>query len=140
MNWQGKKVLVHRKGATRALPAGHPQNPQHYMDTGHPAIVPGSMGTSSYLMVGLPQAEQTFYSINHGAGRAMSRTEAKKSIKIQDFEEKMSGILYNKPFGVIADEAPQAYKDIDLVIETLVEAGITKKVAKLQPLAVIKGD
>ena len=137
---QGKKVLVHRKGATRALPAGHPQNPQHYMDTGHPAIVPGSMGTSSYLMVGLPQAEQTFYSINHGAGRAMSRTKAKKSIKIQDFEEKMGTIIYNKPFYVIADEAPQAYKDIDLVIETLVEAGITKKVAKLRPLAVIKGD
>lgn len=137
---QGKKVLVHRKGATRALPAGHPQNPQHYMDTGHPAIVPGSMGTSSYLMVGLPQAEQTFYSINHGAGRAMSRTAAKKSIKIQDFEEKMGTIIYNKPFYVIADEAPQAYKDIDLVIETLVEAGITKKVAKLRPLAVIKGD
>lgn len=136
----GKKVLIHRKGATRALPAGHPQNPPHYLETGHPAIVPGSMGTSSYVMVGFPAAEQTFYSINHGAGRAMSRGEAKRSIKIQDFEQKMGTILYNKPFWVIADEAPQAYKDIDLVVETLVEAGLTKKVAKLRPLAVIKGD
>jgi tRNA-splicing ligase RtcB len=136
----GKKVLVHRKGATRALPADHPQNPPHFIKTGHPAIVPGSMGTSSYVMVGLPETEQTFYSINHGAGRAMSRGEAKRSIKLKDFEQKMGSILYNKPFWVIADEAPQAYKDINLVVETLVEAGLTKKVAKLRPLAVIKGD
>ena len=136
----GKKVLVHRKGATRALPAGHPQNPKHYLKTGHPAIVPGSMGTASYIMVGLPKAQETFYSINHGAGRTMSRGEAKRTIKIQDFERKMSGIIYNKPLGMIVDEAPQAYRNIDLVIETLTEAGIAQKVAKLYPLAVIKGD
>ena len=136
----GKKVLIHRKGATRALPAGHSQNPPHYLETGHPAIVPGSMGTSSYVMVGLPQAAETYYSINHGAGRTMSRGEAKRTIRKEDFEKKMGEIIYNKPFGVIADEAPQAYKDIDLVVETLVEAGLTKKVAKLRPLAVIKGD
>lgn len=139
-NHRGKKVLIHRKGATRALPAHHPQNPTTYQKTGHPAIVPGSMGSGSYVMVGLPAAEQTFYSINHGAGRAMSRTEAKRTIKSDDFEQKMSGIIYNKPFNVIADEAPQAYKDIDLVVETLVEAGLSKKVARLRPLAVIKGD
>lgn len=137
---QGKKVLVHRKGATRALPAGHPQNPKHYLETGHPAIVPGSMGTSSYIMVGLPDAQETFYSINHGAGRVMSRHQAKRTIKKEDFEKKMGNIIYNKPFWVIADEAPQAYKDINLVVETLVEANIAKKVARLQPLAVIKGD
>lgn len=136
----GKKVLVHRKGATRALPANHPQNPHHYLSTGHPAIVPGSMGTSSYVMVGLKKSEETFYSINHGAGRAMSRGEARRSIKISDFEEKMGTIIYNQSFYIIADEAPQAYKNIDLVVETLVEAGLTKKVARLQPLAVIKGD
>ncbi|MGB9911258.1 MAG: RtcB family protein [Microgenomates group bacterium] len=136
---QGKRVLVHRKGATRALPTNHPQNPPKYLSTGHPAIVPGSMGTSSYIMVGLPPAEKTFYSINHGAGRVMSRTEAINTIKKQDFEEKMGKIVYNLPFFKIADEAPQAYKDIDLVVETLVEAGLTKKVAQLKPLAVIKG-
>lgn len=134
-----KKVLVHRKGATRALPAGHPQNPPKYLKTGHPAIVPGSMGSVSYVMVGLPAVQKTFYSINHGAGRALSRREAIKTIQKSDFEQKMRGIIYNLPFPKIADEAPQAYKDIDLVIETLVEAGLTKKVICLKPLAVIKG-
>lgn len=135
-----KRVLIHRKGATRALPAGHSQNPKKYLETGHPAIVPGSMGTSSYIMIGLPAAEQTFYSINHGAGRKMSRGEAKRTINIDDFEQKMGTIIYNKPFRVIADEAPQAYKNIDLVVDTLVEAGLTKKIARLRPLAVIKGN
>lgn len=137
---ESKKVLVHRKGATRALPAGHPQNPKHYLETGHPAIVPGSMGTGSYVMVGLPTARETFYSINHGAGRAMSRSEAIRSIKKEEFEQKMAGIIYNQPFEKIVDEAPQAYKNIDLVVETLVEAGIAQKVCRLKPLAVIKGD
>lgn len=136
----GKEVLVHRKGATRALPAGHKQNPQHYLSTGHPAIVPGSMGTSSYVMVGLAAAEQSFFSINHGAGRTMSRGEAIRTIKQADFEQKMGKIIYNLPFHKVADEAPQAYKDIDLVVDTLVEAGLSKKVARLKPLAVIKGD
>jgi len=137
---RNKKVLVHRKGATRALPAKHPQNPRKYLKTGQPAIVPGSMGTHSYVMVGLPAAEETFFSINHGAGRKMSRTEAQRTIKEADFEKTMAGVTYNKPFRVIADEAPQAYKDIDLVTETLVEAKIAKKIAQLRPLAVIKGD
>lgn len=138
--YKDKKILVHRKGATRALPAGHPQNPKKYLQTGHPAIVPGSMGTASYVMVGLPANEETFDSINHGAGRLMSRRQAKRQISKQDFETSMQNIVYNKPFYVIADEAPAAYKDIVEVIDTLVEAGLTKKVAKLVPLAVIKGD
>lgn len=137
---KGKQVLVHRKGATRALPAGHPQNPKIYKDTGHPAIVPGSMGAPSFIMVGLPKNEETFDSINHGAGRIMSRRQAKRTIKQQDFEQQMENIVYNKPFHVIADEAPGAYKNITEVIDTLVEAGLTKKIARLSPLAVIKGD
>lgn len=137
---QGQKLLLHRKGATRALPAGHPRNPQKYMKTGHPAIVPGSMGTASYVMTGLAKNEETFYSINHGAGRIMSRKQAKRTIKKQDFEKAMENIVYNKPFWIIADEAPDAYKNIHEVIDTLVEADLTKKVAKLEPLAVIKGD
>jgi tRNA-splicing ligase RtcB len=91
-------------------------------------------------MVGLPAAKETYFSINHGAGRAMSRGEAKRTIRQEDFEKKMGKIIYNKPFRVIADEAPQAYKDIDLVVETLTEIGLTKKVCQLEPLAVIKGD
>ncbi len=134
------KVLVHRKGATRALPAGHLQNPKKYQETGQPAIVPGSMGTASYVMVGLAKNEDTFDSINHGAGRKMSRGQAKRTINEKDFTETMKGIVVNKPFWVIADEAPGAYKNIHEVIDTLVEAGLTKKVCQLQPLAVIKGD
>jgi tRNA-splicing ligase RtcB len=138
--YQGQKLLIHRKGATRALPAGHPQNPQKYRSSGHPAIVPGSMGTASYIMTGLDKNKETFFSINHGAGRVMSRKQAKKVIKKQDFDQAMKNVVYNKPFWVIADEAPDAYKNIHEVIDTLVEAGLTKKVAKLEPLAVVKGD
>lgn len=137
---QGKRVLIHRKGATRALPLNHPQNPKKYQASGHPAIVPGSMGTSSFVMTGLPAAEKTYFSINHGAGRAMSRKQAKRTIQKQDFEKQMGQIIYNKPFYVLVDEAPQAYKNINLVVETLVEAKIAQKVAQLKPLAVIKGD
>ncbi len=137
---QGKRVLVHRKGATRALPAGHPDNPKKYAATGHPAFVPGNMATGSYVLVGTPEAVKTYYSVNHGAGRAMSRTEAKRNISQQKFEKEMGEVVYNKPFRVISDEAPGAYKDLDLVIRTLEEAGITKRVARLVPLAVIKGD
>ncbi len=139
-SFDGKWLLIHRKGATRALPANHPQNPKIYHETGHPAIVPGSMGTASYIMVGLAKNKETFYSINHGAGRLMSRTQAKREIKEADFTNLMKDIVYNKPFRVIADEAPQAYKNISEVVDTLVDAGLTKKVAKLVPLAVIKGD
>lgn len=135
-----KRLLIHRKGATRALPAGHPQNPKKYMETGHPSLVPGSMGATSYVMVGLPKNKETFFSINHGAGRIMSRRQAKRTIKKEDFERSMKGIVYNKPFWIIADEAPDAYKNIHEVIDTLVEAKLTKKIAKLEPLAVIKGD
>ncbi len=137
---QGKRLLVHRKGATRALPPQHPQNPKKYMATGHPAIVPGSMGTPSYVLIGTPKAQETFFSVNHGAGRLMSRKEAFRTISKDQFETSMGSVIYNLPYHKIADEAPGAYKNIEDVVETLVEAGITKKVAKLVPLAVIKGD
>ena len=133
-------VLVHRKGATRALPPGHPLLPEKFKDTGQPAIIPGSMGTASYVLVGTPKAAETFFSVNHGAGRTMSRGEAFRTISQQDFERQMGNIIYNKPYRTIADEAPGAYKNIEEVIDTLVEAGLTRKVAKLRPLAVIKGD
>jgi len=135
-----EKILVHRKGATRALPPGHPQNPKIYRETGHPAIVPGSMGTPSYVLVGTQKATDTWFSVNHGAGRAMSRKEAFQTISQSAFEKSMENIVYNLPFRKIADEAPGAYKDIVDVVETLVEAGITRKIAKLVPLAVVKGD
>lgn len=137
---KSEKLLIHRKGATRTLPPHHPLLPEKFKETGQPAIVPGSMGTASYVLVGTPQASETFFSVNHGAGRRMSRTEAIRSISKEEFESSMGKVIHNLPYQKVVDEAPDAYKDIDLVVETLVEAGITKKVAKLVPLAVIKGD
>jgi tRNA-splicing ligase RtcB len=136
----GQELLVHRKGATRALPPGHPQNPPPYQSTGHPALIPGTMGTGSFVVVGTSRTVDTFYSVNHGAGRLMSRTQARKRITRQDFDESMTGILYNaRDFRQLADEAPGCYKDIEDVVETLAAIGLTRKVAKLRPLAVIKG-
>ena len=136
----GQKVLIHRKGATRALPPGHPDNPKTYIDTGHPAFIPGSMGTASFVLVGTEAANETYYSVNHGAGRTMSRKQAKQTISKEAFLKKMGSVIFNKPFQAIADEAPAAYKDVNEVITTLEEIGITKRVAQLSPLAVIKGD
>ncbi|MBE0466748.1 MAG: RtcB family protein, partial [Candidatus Desulforudis sp.] len=136
----GRRLLVHRKGATRALPAGHPGNPAPYRETGHPALIPGSMGTASYVLVGTPQAAETFFSVNHGAGRTLSRAAASRTITREQFEDSMGAVLYNtRQFAELADEAPPAYKDIDQVVQTLAEIGLTKKVARLRPLAVIKG-
>lgn len=137
----GRRLLIHRKGATRALPPGHPSNPKKYMETGHPAIIPGSMGTASYVVVGTELARETFFSINHGAGRVLSRGAARKEISQQEFESAMADILYNtRNYKKVLDEAPQAYKDIDEVVNTLSEIGITRKIAKLRPLGVIKGE
>jgi tRNA-splicing ligase RtcB len=135
----GEKVLVHRKGATRALPAGHPNNPKSYQDTGHPAIVPGSMGTASYVLVGLPKNAETYHSVNHGAGRRMSRTQAKRTIDQKEFDQVMAGIVTNNTLTRVRDEAPMVYKDIDDVVETLTEIDLTKKVVKLRPIAVLNG-
>lgn len=139
-NHQAPEILVHRKGATRALPAGHPLLPKKFKLTGQPAIIPGSMGTASYVLVGTLKAAETFFSVNHGAGRTMSRGEAFRTITKDRFEKSMEKVIYNLPYHKIADEAPDAYKNIHEVVDTLVEAGITKKIAKLTPLAVIKGD
>jgi len=136
----GKKVLVHRKGATRALPPGHYDNPVIYRRTGHPVLVPGSMGTASYVLTGTEKSAESFYSANHGAGRSLSRTAAFKKISKEQFETSMAGVLYNsRNYKEVLDEAPGAYKDIDQIVETLAAAGMTRKVARLRPLAVIKG-
>ncbi|NLI12970.1 MAG: RtcB family protein [Peptococcaceae bacterium] len=136
----GSKVLVHRKGATRALPPGHPENPSIYRQTGHPVLIPGSMGTASYVLTGTEKASEAFFSANHGAGRVLSRTAAMKEITREQFERSMSSVLYNsRNYRELLDEAPGAYKDIDHVVETLAAIGMTRKVARLEPLAVIKG-
>ena len=137
----GQMMLVHRKGATRALPPGHPANPQVYRETGHPAIIPGSMGAVSYVVVGTDRVKDTLCSVNHGAGRVLSRREARKTITPEELRQSMGGVLFNEnSLRKLLDEAPQAYKPVSLVVDTLVQAGITQKVARIAPLAVLKGE
>jgi len=137
------KVCVHRKGATRAFPAGHSELPEIYQKIGQPILVPGSMGTRSWVLVGL-QASMTksFGSCSHGAGRLLSRTQAKKMIRGDQLRRQLmeNGIYVQAgSLAGLAEEAPQAYKDIDEVITCIEGAGLAKKVAALAPLAVIKG-
>lgn len=138
-----KKIFVHRKGATRAFPAHHPQVPPLYQSVGQPVLVPGDMGTNSYVMVGTDLAmEETWGSTCHGAGRVMSRSKAKKAAKGRALERELEdkGIfVIAKGRGTIAEEMPEAYKDVDQVVEIVEKAGLSKKVAKLRPLGVIKG-
>lgn len=139
--YNDKWVLVHRKGATRALPAGHEANPKIYRDTGHPAIIPGSMGTGSYVVLGTPKIKRTFCSVNHGAGRVMSRSKARRNISAKELlQQTRNVVLPAKNVKSLLDEAPQAYKDIDEVIFTLVDAQLTKPVVKLRPMGVLKGE
>lgn len=136
-----QRLLVHRKGATRALPPGHPQNPQRYIETGHPAIIPGSMNSPSYVLTGTEAVGETFCSVNHGAGRVMSRSYAKKNISAAEFLSSVGDVMVNtRNVRQLLDEAPLAYKNIDDVVETLTGIGLTKIVARLKPLAVIKGE
>jgi tRNA-splicing ligase RtcB (3'-phosphate/5'-hydroxy nucleic acid ligase) len=142
---RNKIQLVHRKGATRALPAGHFLNPQVYKETGHPALIPGSMGTSSYIMVGREEGAKNFYSICHGAGRVRSRRATREAVTIDEFAQSLrvgtdDEILVNqRTLEDIIDESPQAYKDVDQIIDSVVGAKLADVVAKCKPLAVIKG-
>jgi tRNA-splicing ligase RtcB len=138
-----RKLCVHRKGATRAFAPGHPDVPERYRAVGQPVIVPGDMGTGSYVLVGTETAmRETWGSTCHGAGRAMSRHAAMK-IKsgaqvVQELAAK--GILLRAADKrTVAEEMPDAYKDVDRVVAVCHEAGISRKVARLRPLAVMKG-
>jgi Uncharacterized conserved protein len=138
-----RDVLVHRKGATRSFPAGSPYIPKAYMGVGQPVLIPGSMGTASYVLVGNDRAmEETFGTVCHGAGRAMSRTAAKKGRDARVETKKLEDqgiILRAETREGILEEVPDAYKDIDAVIEVVHCAGLARKVARLRPLGVIKG-
>lgn len=140
-----KVHLVHRKGATRALPAGHFMNINAYKETGHPALIPGSMGTSSYIMVGKEEGDKNFYSICHGAGRLRSRSATKELVTVDEFASAMKvgqddEILINqRMLESVLDESPQAYKDVDQIIDSVVGANLAEVVAQCNPMAVIKG-
>ncbi len=140
---QRKKVCVHRKGATRSFGPGHPEIPEAYRDVGQPVLIPGDMGTGSYLMAGTEIAmKKTFGSTCHGAGRVLSRSKAIRSFKPQTVIDILASrgvyVKANSP-KVLSEEAPDAYKNIDDVIEVAHGAGLSKKVAKMVPIAVVKG-
>jgi tRNA-splicing ligase RtcB len=138
-----KKVCVHRKGATRSFGPGHLDVPLSYRDVGQPVLIPGDMGTASYLLAGTQEAmDMTFGSTCHGAGRVLSRTKAVKSFRpndvVRDLAERGIHVKAASP-KVVSEEAPQAYKNIDAVIEIAHGSGISRKIARMTPLAVVKG-
>ena len=134
---------MHRKGATRAFGPGTDVLPGAYRDVGQPVLVPGSMGTSSWVLVGTEGSmSQTFGSTCHGAGRTMSRHQAKRSVQGPALRQKLEaeGIRIRAgSMGGLAEEAPAAYKDVDRVVTVVHGAGLARRVARLTPLAVIKG-
>lgn len=137
------KVCVHRKGATRAFGPGSPGLPGEYQRIGQPVLVPGSMGTASWVLVGTEESmKRSFGSTCHGAGRTMSRSQAKKTVRGDELYKQLEGQGIHVQAGSLpglAEEAPVAYKDVDEVVETVNRAGIARKVARLRPVAVVKG-
>jgi len=143
VNGEKKRLCVHRKGATRAFPPGHPDIPVEYRSIGQPVLIPGDMGRCSYVLVGTKKAmEETFGSTCHGAGRVMSRHQAIKAAKgravTRELEDK-GIIVKGASRGTIAEEIPEAYKDVTNVVNVVHHAGISLKVVKLVPMGVIKG-
>src|SRR5215218_9309832 len=141
--YDGRALLVHRKGATRAFPAGSNEIPQTYRRVGQPVFIPGSMGTSSFVLAGAPGSmELSFGSTCHGAGRRLSRTGARKEVSGADLRRELEaqGIVVRSPSNKgLAEEAPLAYKDVERVVEVVERAGLSRRVAQLTPLGVVKG-
>lgn len=138
---RSKRLCVHRKGATRALPAGHPDLPAAYRDVGQPVLVPGSMGTASYVLVGEP-GNEAFASTCHGAGRTMSRHAAMRTGSGAELRNRLGRegiVVETRSIRSLPEETPEAYKDVDEVVRTCAGAGLSKPVARLRPLGVLKG-
>jgi len=139
----GRTVCVHRKGATRALPPGHPEIPPEYRQAGQPVFIPGSMGTASYVLAGRPASmERSFGTTCHGAGRRMSRTAVRKAVDGAALRRQLEarGIVVRALSARgLAEEAPEAYKDVDRVVEIVERAGLAARVARLRPIGVVKG-
>lgn len=138
-----KQVWVHRKGATRAFPAGHPETPEAYQQIGQPVFIPGDMGRGSWVLAGQPGSmEKTFGTTCHGAGRRMSRHAAVRTARGRSVGDELfaKGIIARAQSARgLAEEQPDAYKDVDQVVETVHRAGLSRKVARLRPIGVIKG-
>jgi tRNA-splicing ligase RtcB (3'-phosphate/5'-hydroxy nucleic acid ligase) len=138
-----REVIVHRKGATRAFPPGHPEIPAAHRGVGQAVFIPGSMGTSSFVLAGRPGAmERSFGTVCHGAGRALSRTRARKQVEGADLRRQLedAGITVRCPSNRgLAEEAPFAYKDVEKVVSIVERAGLAVRVAQLRPVGVVKG-
>ncbi len=138
-----RELFVHRKGATRAFPAGHPEIPDKYQKVGQPVLIPGDMGTASYVLVGNPSAmEQTWGTTCHGAGRMLSRRKAMQVTKgrsIQKDLEKQGIFVRAEGRRTLHEEVPEAYKDVDEVVKVVDAAGLSRRVARLRPIGVVKG-
>jgi tRNA-splicing ligase RtcB len=138
-----KRVWVHRKGATRAFPPQHPEVPNRYRDIGQPVLIPGDMGRASWVLVGQDGSmQQTFGTTCHGAGRAMSRTAALRHAQGRRIDQELAkkGVVARaQSWKGLAEEQPDAYKDVNLVVDVVHQAGLSKKVARMRPIGVIKG-
>jgi tRNA-splicing ligase RtcB len=143
INGKRTKVYVHRKGATRSLPPEHPLTPKDYKTIGQPVLIPGSMGTASYIMIGMQTSlERSFGTAPHGSGRVMSRHAAKRKWRAEQLIKELGnkGILIRADsYATIAEESPGAYKDADSVSLAAEMAGLARRVVRLMPLAVVKG-
>jgi tRNA-splicing ligase RtcB len=143
VNGKDRKVLVHRKGATRSFAPGSPDLAKEYRDVGQPVIIPGDMGTASYVLTGTEQAmDETFGSTCHGAGRVLGRKAAIREARGRSINrelEKKGILIVAKSPKTLAEEMPEAYKDVDEVVAAVDGAGLSRKVAKTVPLAVVKG-
>ncbi|MGH3082153.1 MAG: RtcB family protein [Gaiellaceae bacterium] len=141
--YDGRELLVHRKGATRAFPAGSPELPEAYREVGQPVFIPGSMGTSSFVLAGEPGSiELAFGSTCHGAGRRLSRTGARHQVQGAELRRELEaqGIVVRSPSNRgLAEEAPLAYKNVEHVVEIVERAGLSRRVAQLAPIGVVKG-
>ena len=140
---QKMRLIVHRKGATRAFPPRHSKIPERYKEVGQPVLLPSSMGTPSYVLVGQKEGKEAFYTTAHGSGRRMSRHAAIRKfsggVVIQNLRQRGIIVKCHSLRG-IAEEASGAYKDVEEVVEVIYQARLSKKVARLTPLAVIKGE
>ena len=143
INGVSKKVWVHRKGATRAFPPQHAEIPEKYQEIGQPVLIPGDMGRASWVLVGRQASmEQTFGTTCHGAGRAMSRTAAVKHAQGRRIDKELASrgvIARAQSWKGLAEEQPDAYKDVNLVVDVVHKAGLSQKVARMRPIGVIKG-
>ena len=139
---KGQEVCIHRKGATRAFPPGDKRLPERFRATGQPVLVPGDMGTMSYILAGHSNADETFFSACHGAGRLLSRRQAKKISQgraILDELKKKNIHAMAASRSTLAEEIPEAYKDVSEVVATITGAGIARAVARVKPVAMVKG-